>query len=59
MIAALIFVVSAAALLQFFVSYCRSVVAAYGKQEISLQEFIREGDVEKIICNRLHEILSK
>lgn len=35
MIAALIFVVSIAALLQFFVSYCRSVIAAYGRQELS------------------------
>lgn len=37
MIAALIFVISLAALLQFFVSYCRSVIAAYGKQELSEQ----------------------
>ncbi len=37
MIAALIFVVSVAALLQFFVSYCRSVIAAYSKQELSEQ----------------------
>jgi len=37
MIAALIFVISIAALLQFFVTYCRSVIAAYGKQELSEQ----------------------
>jgi hypothetical protein len=37
MIAALIFVVSAAALLQFFVSYCRSLIAAYGQVELSEQ----------------------
>jgi len=35
MIAALILVVSVAALLQFFVSYCRSVIAAYSKQGLS------------------------
>ncbi len=35
MIPALIFVVSLAALLQFFVSYCRSVIAAGTKQELS------------------------
>ncbi len=35
MIAALILAVSVAALLQFFVSYCRSVIAAYSKQELS------------------------
>ncbi len=37
MIAALIFVVSLAALLQFFVSYCRSLIAACGKKELSEQ----------------------
>ena len=37
MIAALIFVISIATLLQFFVSYCRSVIAGYAKQELSLQ----------------------
>jgi hypothetical protein len=37
MIAALIFVISIATLLQFFVSYCRSVIAGYTKQELSLQ----------------------
>lgn len=37
MIASLIFVVSLAALLQFFVSYCRSVLASYGRQELSRQ----------------------
>lgn len=35
MIAALIFVVSVAALLQFFISYCRSLVAAYRKWDLS------------------------
>ncbi len=37
MIAALILVVSVAALLQFFVSYCRSIIAASGKTELSEQ----------------------
>ena len=37
MIASLIFVVSAVALFQFFVSYCRSLVAAYSKVELSEQ----------------------
>jgi hypothetical protein len=37
MIATLIFVVSLAALLQFFVSYCRSVIAASSRQELSEQ----------------------
>jgi len=37
MIPALIFVVSVAALLQFFVSYCRSLIAASGKVELSDQ----------------------
>jgi len=37
MIAALIVVISSAALLQFFVSYCRSVIAAYSKVELSEQ----------------------
>ncbi len=37
MIAALIFVISMAALLQFFVSYCRSLIAAYRKVELSEQ----------------------
>jgi len=37
MIAALIVVISIAALLQFFVSYCRSVIAAYSKVELSEQ----------------------
>lgn len=37
MIPALIFVVSAVALFQFFVSYCRSLVAAYSKVELSEQ----------------------
>lgn len=40
MIAALICVVSLAALLQFFASYCRSVLAATGKVELS--ERVRE-----------------
>ncbi len=35
MIAALIFVISMAALLQFFVSYCRSLIAAYSRVELS------------------------
>lgn len=35
MIPGLILVISVAALLQFFVSYCRSLTAAYGKQELS------------------------
>jgi hypothetical protein len=37
MIAALIVVISLAALLQFFISYCRSMLAAYGKVELSEQ----------------------
>lgn len=37
MIAALICVISVAALLQFFVSYCRSLIAAYSKLELSEQ----------------------
>lgn len=37
MIAALIVVISLAALLQFFISYCRSVIAAYSKVELSEQ----------------------
>ena len=37
MIPALIFVVSVAALLQFFISYCRSLIAAYNKVELSEQ----------------------
>lgn len=37
MIAALICVISVAALLQFFVSYSRSVIAAYRKSELSEQ----------------------
>ncbi len=37
MIAALIGIFSIAALLQFFVSYCRSVIAAYSKVELSDQ----------------------
>jgi hypothetical protein len=37
MIAALILVASLAALLQFFISYCRSLVVAYSKVEISPQ----------------------
>ncbi len=40
MIAALICVISLAALLQFFVSYCRSLIAAYSKVELS--EHVRE-----------------
>lgn len=35
MIAALILVISVAALLQFFVSYCRSLIAAYSHVELS------------------------
>ncbi len=37
MIAALICVISLAALLQFFVSYCRSLIAAYSRAELSEQ----------------------
>jgi hypothetical protein len=37
MIAALIVVISLAAFLQFFISYCRSLLAAYGKVELSEQ----------------------
>ena len=37
MIAALICVISVAALLQFFISYARSVIAAYQKSELSEQ----------------------
>jgi hypothetical protein len=37
MMAALILVFSVAALLQFFVSYCRSVLAASAKEPLSLQ----------------------
>jgi len=35
MIAALIFVISFALLLQFFVAYCRSLIAAYGQVDLS------------------------
>jgi len=52
MIAALIFVISLAALLQFFISYCRSLIAAYRKVELSeqarevtgIQDHVVEGD---------------
>lgn len=37
MIAALIAIISLSALLQFFVSYCRSVIAASSKVELSEQ----------------------
>jgi hypothetical protein len=37
MMAAIIFVLSAAAMLQFFVSYCRSVIAASSKQVLSAE----------------------
>ncbi len=37
MIAALIFVVAVAGFLQFFVSYCRSVIAAYERVDLSEQ----------------------
>jgi len=37
MIASLILVVSIAALLQFFISYCRAILAAYRKVEISAE----------------------
>ena len=37
MMAALIFVISVAALLQFFVSYCRSLIASCSKKELSEQ----------------------
>lgn len=37
MIAALIVVISLAVLLQFFISYCRSLLAAYSKVELSEQ----------------------
>jgi len=35
MTAAIIFVISMAALLQFFISYCRSLIAASSKQVLS------------------------
>src|SRR5713226_3577258 len=46
MIAALIFVMSAAALLQFFISYSRSLIAACQSQELSDQarQVIGAGD---------------
>jgi hypothetical protein len=37
MMASIIFVLSAAAMLQFFVSYCRSVIAASSKQVLSAE----------------------
>jgi len=37
MIPALIFVVAVAGFLQFFVSYCRSLIAAYGRVDLSEQ----------------------
>jgi hypothetical protein len=37
MMAAIIFALSAAAMLQFFVSYCRSVIAASSKQVLSAE----------------------
>lgn len=50
MIAALIFMISLAALLQFFVSYCRSVIAAYGKQELSEQGLELAGIKGRKVC---------
>ncbi len=45
MIASLVFVISVSALLQFFVSYCRSVIGACSKLELSEQ--VREiGGIE-------------
>ncbi len=40
MIAALIFVIAVAGFLQFFVSYCRSLIAAY--ERVDLSEQVRE-----------------
>ena len=37
MMAAVILVVSLAALLQFFISYCRSLIAASAKQPLSVE----------------------
>ena len=37
MMAGVIFVFSAAALLQFFISYCRSLIAASSKQVLSAE----------------------
>lgn len=50
MIAALIFVISIAALLQFFISYCRSVIAATGKQELSEQAREVTGISAREVC---------
>lgn len=58
MIAALICVISIAALLQFFVSYARSVIAAYRKSELSEQ--VREVagiDGEKIRSEQFGQLV--
>ncbi len=49
MIAALIFVISVAALLQFFISYCRSIIAASGKQELSEQAREVTGILNRVV----------
>lgn len=58
MIAALIFVISLALLLQFFVAYSRSVIAAYAKSELSDQ--VREVagiDGEKVNSEQFGQLL--
>jgi hypothetical protein len=60
MIAALLCVVSLAAFLQFFVSYCRSVLASTGK--MGLSEGVREVTGIENVCAaddfaRLHQLL--
>lgn len=58
MIAALICVISIAALLQFFISYSRSVIAAYRKSELSEQ--VREVagiEGEKILSEQFGQLV--
>src|SRR5258708_14834938 len=61
MMAGVIFVFSAAALLQFFVSYCRSLIAASSKQVLSAEvkdvtgiQRIPSGDDFKRVMQLLH-----
>jgi len=61
MMASLIFVFSAAALLQFFISYCRSLIAASSKQVLSAEvkdvtgiQRIASGDDFRRVMQLLH-----
>ncbi len=61
MMAGVIFVFSAAALLQFFISYCRSLIAASSKQVLSAEvkdvtgiQKIASGDDFKRVMQLLH-----